>query len=591
MKIGIVGPTSQESSLPFNAEDAINFYAVMDKSGKEVASLYGTPGLFLFTNLGNAPIRGEFFSSTGRSFAVCGSQFYEVDAAGNKTLRGSLLASSGIVYIEENPLQIGICDGTSLYIMDYATNTFAQVVGARNYCANGDFSGGASGWTAGGGWVITTLATATTASSAISRTAAFTVVAGQTYTLTYTITRSAGSIQPAIGGINGVSRSAAGTYTETIVAGATQDLAFTGTGFTGTVDNITVSDKAFGLPASVGSLTFLDSFFIVGENGTGKFFKSAANDGRSWNPLDFATAESSPDVLIRPIAAVGQLFLMGALTGEIWTNTGASAFPFQKIAGGKMTVGILAPASALELDNTLFWVGRDKNGIGIVYRANGFTPKRISTTPIEKIIRSAPDSANIRAWSYQEDGHLFYVLTGGGLPVSLVYDVTTDMWHKRAFLNDQGAFEQHLGCCYMNAFGLHLVGDRLTGNIYVMDSETYDDNGAALRSERIYTHVSDETNRLRYNSLVIGAESGVGTQTGQGYDPTVELQLSVDGARTWSDRYSEPIGKAGEYLNKAEFRRLGVAAIMTFKIAITDPVPRRITGSYLKLRKKGARVS
>lgn len=467
MKIGLVGATSQEASLPFNAEDAINCYAVMDKTGKEVAALYGTPGLYTFATLGNAEIRAEFLASNGRAFAICGSQFYEVDAAGNTTLRGTLLQSSGIVYVDENTVQIGLCDGVNVYMMDYATNAFAQVIGG-------------------------------------------------------------------------------------------------------------------GLPASCGSITFIDSFFIVNENGTGKFFKSAPNDGTSWNALDFATAESSPDNLKRPIQIGGNLFLMGDFTGEIWTNTGASAFPFQKVAGGKMNTGIYAPASALEVDNTLFWVGRDKFGFGIVYRANGFTPKRISTTPVERIIKAATDGTNIRSYSYEDDGHLFYVLTGGGLAVTLVYDVTTDMWHKRAYLNPiNGAFEQHLGACYMNAFGKHLVGDRNTGRIYVMDQETYDDNGDPLAMERIFTHISDEEQRIRYNNLVIGAESGVGTQTGQGYDPVIELQLSYDGARTWSDIFSEPIGKAGEYLNKCEFRQIGLAAMLTIKIRMTDPVPRRITGSYL----------
>lgn len=583
MKIGLVGATSQEASLPFNAEDAINCYAVMDKTGKEVAALYGTPGLYTFSTLGNPEIRAEFFSSNGRAFAVCGSQFFEIDAAGNSTLRGSLLQSSGIVYIEENTVQIGLCDGVNIYMMDYATNTFAQVIGALVYCGNGDFASG-SGWTTGANWSIGAgVATAATATSDLTRTAAFPFVAGQSYTTTYTIpTFTSGTVTIKIGGTAGTARSAAGTYTETIVAGATQDITFTGAAYVGTLDNVVVKDQSFGLPASCGSLTFIDSFFIVNDNGSGRFFKSAPNNGKSWNALDFATAESSPDNLRRPIQIGGNLFLMGDFTGEIWTNTGASAFPFQKVAGGKMNTGIYAPASALEVDNTLLWVGRDKFGFGIVYRANGFTPKRISTTPVERIIKAATDGANIRSYSYENDGHLFYVLTGGGLAVTLVYDVTTDMWHKRAYLNPiNGGFEQHLGACYMNAFGKHLVGDRNTGRIYVMDEATYDDNGDPLAMERIFTHISDEEQRIRYNNLVIGAESGVGTQTGQGYDPVIELQLSYDGARTWSDIFSEPIGKAGEYLNKCEFRQIGVAAMLTIKIRMTDPVPRRITGSYL----------
>lgn len=584
MKIGLVGGSYQQSSLPFDAQRSINCYPILDQLGKEVAAMYGTPGLNLFGNLGNSAIRAMLFSSTGRAFVVCGSILYEVNALGIGTARGNLRQSSGIVYLEENGGQLAICDGTNFYIFTYITNVFKQIIGGLEYTTNGKFTVG-TGWTLGSGWTISGgVANAATASSTISQNAAVTapIVAGVSYTITYQIARSAGTLQASIGGTAGIVRSAAGIYTETIIAGATQAITFTGVGFTGTLTNISINDPAFGLPASVGSVSFLDSFFIVGSNGTGQFFKSASNDGTMWNALDFETAESSPDNLLRPIAAIGQLWLMGVNTGEIWTDSGASSFPFQKISGGKMTMGIYSPNTARELDNTLFWVGANQNGFAGVYRANGFIPKKISTEPIDLLLKAATDPLNIRAWSYQEGGHLFYVLTGGGLATSPTYDVTTDEWHERAYTNIQGAFEQHLGCCYMYAFGKHIVGDRTNGNLYIMDNNFYDDNGEQLCLRRVYTHIGNEMQRQRYNALVIGVESGVGNQSGLGFDPQIGCRISNDGARTYMDLGFTPIGKVGAYKDKAEFRRLGMAEQLTIEITITDPIKRAITGSYLR---------
>ena len=87
---------------------------------------------------------------------------------------------------------------------------------------------------------------------------------------------------------------------------------------------------------------------------------------------------------------------------------------------------------------------------------------------------------------------------------------------------------------------------------------------------------------LRYNALEIGVEVGVGLQTGQGSNPLISLQLSKDGARTWSSWFTQEMGSVGEYQKKVRFRRLGVADQMTFKIRITEPVKVAITGSYLK---------
>lgn len=465
MKIGLVGGSYQQSSLPFDAQRSINLYPVFDKEGKEVAALYGTPGLDLFSSAGVGPIRGEYSAANGRAFAVSGGELYEISANGTSMLRGALTTFTGAVSMDENGFQLAICDGSSVYIFTFATNAFTKVT----------------------------------------------------------------------------------------------DL---------------------DLPTA-GTITFLDGYFIINKVGTGQFYISGLYDGLTWGALDFATAESSPDELLRVYNAVGQLWLLGTFTTEIWTNTGDSTFPFSRISGAKMETGILAPHTAIAIDNSLLWLGRDSIGSGIVYKADGFTPSRISTNAIELIIQSATNQSQIRAFTYQEQGHVFYFLTGGGLPTSLVYDISTGIWHERAYLNSEGFFENHLAACGMFAFGLQLVGDRNGGNIYLLSSDIYSDNGLPLVRERIYTHLSDENKRIRYNSLEIGFESGVGLQTGQGYDPKVSLQLSKDGARTWSDWYTTSIGKVGQYLTKAVFRRLGVAEIMTFKIRISDPVKVAIIGSYL----------
>lgn len=467
MKIGVVGPSYVQRSLPFDAQRSINLYPVADEAGAEVASMYGTPGLDLFTTCGAGPHRGAFRSSKNRAFFVSDSTLYEVTSTGTATARGSLLTSSGRVSMTEGLTQLAICDGEKIYYLTYDTNVFAQVTDAD-------------------------------------------------------------------------------------------------------------------LPSSVGFVSNIDGYFIANENSTGRFYISAINDVSSWNALDFATAESNPDILVAPINAIGQLWLMGEITTEIWTNSGAAAFPFSRVGNVVMQAGVLAKHTALEIDNSIMFVGRDQFGDGIVYRANGFTPQRVSTTPIEKILQAAGDKPNMFAWAYQEEGHLFYVISGGGLDTSLVYDLTTQQWHERAWLNEDGVFEQHLGATCIFAFGKHLVGDRRNGRLYEMNLDLYDDNGDEIARERTYTHLIDERKRIRYNSLEIGFETGVGLQSGQGSNPQVSLQVSKDGARTWSDWFNAPIGRVGEYQKTVKFRRLGIAEIMTFKIRITDAVRVAITGSYLE---------
>jgi hypothetical protein len=330
-----------------------------------------------------------------------------------------------------------------------------------------------------------------------------------------------------------------------------------------------------------GTITFIDSYFVVNKVDSGQFNISAQNDGLVWAALDFATAESSPDNLVRVINAVGQLWLFGERTTEIWTNTGDSVFPFERISGAKMETGCAARDTVLAVDTSVFWVGRTEQGTGVVYRAKGFTPLRISTHAIEEKLQEAGTS-DLRAWSYQQDGHLFYAITGGALETTLVYDLATELWHERAYLNESGQLEQHLASCCMFAFGKHLVGDRRNGNIYEMSQEFFSDNGEEISSQRIFTHLSDEDKRIRYNKLTVVLESGIGTATGQGVNPIMNMALSKDAAKTWSDEFPADMGRTGQYWVKAQWRRLGIAEVLTFRISITDPVKRALIGAYLE---------
>lgn len=466
MKTNLVGGSNQERSLPLNAERTINLYPVKSKNGKETVALYGTDGIRLFATAGAQRIKKMFAAANGRVFAAASDGLYEVFTGGTTTLLGSFTQPTGLITIDENGLQLAVCDGTYVYTFIYSSNTFAKVTD---------------------------------------------------------------------------------------------------------VD----------LPSS-GGITFIDGYFAVSKNSSGSFYISSLYDGTAWAALDFATAESSPDNLLRAINAVGQLWLFGNKTTEIWTNTGASAFPFERISGAKLEVGILAPMTATPLDNSIFWVGRDYLGSGIVYRANGFTPQRISTNAIEFLISQATTPEEMVSYAYEREGHVFYIITGGGLATTLCYDVSTGEWHERAYLNSIGVFEQHLGASGCYGFSKQLVGSRYNGKIYEMSPSYYDDDFAPLVAERTFTHISNENERLKFSQLEIAMETGVGLQTGQGENPQISLKISRDGGRTWSNEYATSFGAVGAYTARAIFRRLGQAFNWTFKIRITDPVKRVLIGGYLK---------
>lgn len=108
---------------------------------------------------------------------------------------------------------------------------------------NGAF-GSDTGWTKGTGWTIAAGVAdsdgSQSATSDLSQTP--TLVDGVTYKLTFDLTHSAGSVTPIVGGTSGTARSSANTFTENIVAGATDTLVFRASeDFVGTIDNVTLT--------------------------------------------------------------------------------------------------------------------------------------------------------------------------------------------------------------------------------------------------------------------------------------------------------------------------------------------------------------
>lgn len=140
-----------------------------------------------------------------------------------------------VMYLEDDAIYTVT---TSSY--PYAT-VARDVFHAYQVVANRHFND-TSAWTTPAGWAIASgVATASGATSNdLSQTGILTN--GVVYLITFTMTRSAGSLTPTFGTTAGTTRSADGTYTEEVTANGA-DFSFNAAGFTGTVDNVSIVKK------------------------------------------------------------------------------------------------------------------------------------------------------------------------------------------------------------------------------------------------------------------------------------------------------------------------------------------------------------
>ena len=346
-----------------------------------------------------------------------------------------------------------------------------------------------------------------------------------------------------------------------------------------------ITDPDFPGAVTVG---YLDGYFVFNEPDSQRVWVTSLLDGLSVDPLDFASAEGSPDGLVGIIVDHREAWLFGTDSVEVWYDAGLPDFPLTRIQGAFNEIGCVAAFSIAKLDNGLFWLGTDARGQGIVYRANGYTGQRISTHAIEYAIAQYGNISDAIAYTYQQEGHAFYVLTFPTGNATWVYDVSTQAWHERAgWVN--GVFTRHRSNCQCNFVGNTIVGDFENGNIYKLSLDVYADNGGIqkwLRSWRALPTGQNNLKRTAHHSLQLNCESGVGLNDGQGSDPQAMLRWSDDGGHTWSSEHWATMGKIGAYYQRVFWRRLGMTLKLrdrVYEVSGTDPVKIAVMGAELIL--------
>ena len=376
-----------------------------------------------------------------------------------------------------------------------------------------------------------------------------------------------------------------------------------------------ITDPDFPGAVTVG---YLDGYFVFNEPNSQKLWVTQLLDGTSVDPLDFASAEGAPDGLVSLIIDHREAWLFGNNSVEVWYDAGLADFPLTRIQGAFNEIGCSAPYSVAKLDNGIFWLGADARGRGIVYRANGYTGQRISTHAVEWQIQQYGDLSDAIGYTYQQDGHSFYVLVFPNANTTWVYDVSTGAWHERAGWT-AGAFTRHRGNCQMSFNNEIVIGDYANGNIYAFDLDVYDDNGDTqrwLRSWRALPTGQNTLVRTTHHTLQLDCESGVGLSgvdpfyffgllatelddiittedgspleidgiTSPGVNPQVMLRWSDDGGHTWSNEHWAEMGRIGQYGRRVFWRRLGMTQKLrdrVYEISGTDPVKVAIMGAEL----------
>jgi hypothetical protein len=355
----------------------------------------------------------------------------------------------------------------------------------------------------------------------------------------------------------------------------------------------TITDPAF--PVNPQSCAALDGYFIAHGPNDDKFYWSSPFDPSTWNALDFASAENLNDNLQRAIVVERELYLIGSQSTEIWATT-SSADVFDRIQGTFIPYGTVAPQSASVIGQALLWLAQDANGGAVVMQARGLQSKRVSTHAIEQEITGYATLTDAFSLAYQQNGHLFYVLTFPTAGKTWVYDLATQLWHERSSRvadpsqPDQSAPISYVqrewrARCHAYFQGVNVIGDSRSGLLSSLSTSVYAENGVDMICQRVSPHVMDKNVYRTCSEVEFLFQPGVGLNSGgsQNTDPQAMLRVSKDGGRTWGATRQSALGVLGSYRDRVSFSRNGRARDFVFELTTSAQVYRPIVAAYLEL--------
>lgn len=648
-RVALEGGFYKARSVLAGAQRCLNLYPESNqKDAPYPYTYYLTPGLRKLAQAEGGQWRALYLAGAGGIYGVCGPNVYSIDGAWNLTKIGEIGTSQGQVSFSDNRVSVVLVDGSaSGYVITPFTNAFQKISAGNGafygasrvryvdtfYVFNrpgtnqwytslaevtpemltggpaidGTIVGG-SGYTNGlhvgvdlaGGSGNGAQAEVTVAGGVV--TAVTVDVGGENYRVGDVLTATGAQLGGGVstGTTVGGSGYANATYT---------NVALTGGSGSGALATIIVSGGICGAP----TITTTGSGYVVGDvlsaetsslGGTGSGFTftvtavTSAGSGFSYtltevgssafDPLDFGTKSGASDDIVTLEVLHRDVWLFGArFSTEIWYNAGNPDFSFARMPGVYIEQGCAALNSVAPTDLFVFWLGKDKEGNCIAFVGADYQAKRISTFAIEAEWNTYTVTNDAIGFCYQIGGHTFYVLTFPSADKTWVYDLAEQLWHERAWCDEDGSEHRVRPNCCAFALGTILVGDWENGALYEWHPQTYTDDGLSIVRRRAFPHLVSDGNRVSYARLIAEMQSGSAPALSTAEAPKVSLRYSDTRGASWGNPVTMPVGSTGQYLTSIQFWRLGMGRDRVFELFWGFPYETALTGAYIDAKAVG----
>lgn len=334
------------------------------------------------------------------------------------------------------------------------------------------------------------------------------------------------------------------------------------------------------------SIDFFNNQFIY----TFADFSTVSNvgDGSAASGLNRIGEETLPDAMVRDFVFEEVIYRFGVRSIVGWYNSGVGAPPIDKLQGRIFNIGLVAPYSVAKTDEALYWLGDDN----AIYRAQAGSKQRISTDAISNAIANFDVIDDAIGFTYTFEGQNFYSITfpAANKTFTVSEALAENGWFEISSGTNNGKWQ---GSSVISAYGKTYVSDVDNGNIYLLDLDTYTNNGEALQRTRIISNIDARLvggsigDSITMSGVIVSMETGVGIIAGQGDNPRIIIEASFDGGRTFNTGAWPRVGRLGEFVLKVEWDKMKTFYDCMLRLSSADPVNYSVYSANIKLRVSG----
>ncbi len=315
---------------------------------------------------------------------------------------------------------------------------------------------------------------------------------------------------------------------------------------------------------------------------------SDVGNGAEATGLNRIGEETLPDAMVRDFVFDEVIYRCGVRSIVGWYNSGVGSPPIDKLQGRIFNVGLSAPYSIAKTDEAFYWLGDDN----AIYRAQAGTKERISSDAISNAISKFSVIDDAIGFTYTFEGQNFYTITfpSENQTFTVSESLGENGWFELSSGLQDGKWQ---GSSVISAYSKNYVADADNGNVYLLDLDTYENNGESIKRTRVTSNIDARLvggalgDAVTMSSVIISMETGVGLIVGQGDNPRIIVEASYDGGRTWAAGAWPKVGRLGEFVLKVKWDNMKTFYDCMLRISSTDPVNYSVFSANIDLKLAG----